>query len=606
MSFLGLLVFYYDEPNFDLRYKLRSPQPVDPNIVLVNITRDAWDEIVFPYTNQDGGFFTPNQINSDSYFWSTKIWRAFLKNILRDKPKVIFVDLFFDKSTAMTWREERFFIIPEIIWRADSDSRLGFKRPRFTWAAIKSNRRSRSRYFVNIAGDNTLIDSDNVSRRFITGGINKSSIVNAPYKILDTAYPGFIEKNGLGSPSLNYINFRGGTGSYEEISFPEVLTRSFPKEYFKNKIVLIGSDAPSYHFINTPVGRINRTEYFATVIDSLLNNRWIKRLPSWNYFVYLIAISILCFFIISRYPQTISITFLILVSIILTSISIILFDLFNIWIPIISVIATILLSYVILLNQLLSESEYQTWRSQKKEESLLEMNELKNNFVSLFSHDLKTPIAKVQAIAGRLMRHPEMANEVKDEVSKIQKETKELDRYIQSILQVTRIEAGEFNLYTVPADINDLIKNCISTMEPLAKEKGISVEFIEEPLFSIEMDSKLIREVFLNIIDNSIKYCPEGSKISIKTEETENSLIVKFSDNGPGIPKEEQEAVFEKFYRSDKEKKVKKGTGLGLYLVRYFIEIHDGSVKVESTKDSGTTFVITLPLEQNSGKDLDL
>ena len=257
------------------------------------------------------------------------------------------------------------------------------------------------------------------------------------------------------------------------------------------------------------------------------------------------------------------------------------------------------LSYIILMNHLLSESEYSVWKAQKKEESSREMNELKNNFVSLFSHDLKTPLAKIHAISDRILQStPKDPKSVQEEMQKIQSETKELNRYIQSILQVTRIEAGEFNLNVHPHDINELIEDCIKTMSPLAAAKNMYLDFEQEPIFAIDMDASLIKEVFLNIIDNSIKYCPEGSKIKIKTSDSDENVLIDFSDNGPGVEEQEQFAIFEKFYRSKNNPSHKKGTGLGLYLVRYFIEIHDGSVEMQSAAGQGTSFKISLPFEQ--------
>ena len=403
-----------------------------------------------------------------------------------------------------------------------------------------------------------------------------------------------------------FINYRGGTNTYPTIEITNVLNRSYPPNFFKNKIVLIGSNSMEKHFVKTPLGFLSRTEYTANVIDNILTNSWIKFLDREFYYFYLFLIALICFFILYLFTQSLAIYFLTLIGVSLVSLSILAFDVYHLWLPILSPLSILALSYVILLNFLLSRSEYQTWKSRKKEESILEMNELKNNFVSLFSHDLKTPLAKIHAISDMAMKISNQDKKgIHENFLKIKKEAKELDRYIQSILQITRIEAGNFNLNITPYDINELINECIELLQPLAGIKSIQIHFDEEPLFPVEIDVKLIKEVILNLLDNAIKYCPEGSIIKIETSDEEEQFYIKIEDNGPGIAEKEQETVFEKFYQSNQSNQSKnaqtnkKGTSLGLYLVRYFVEIHHGRVGLQSKPHQGTTFTVTLPYTQN-------
>ncbi len=597
---LGLLIFNYDENNFDYRFKLRSDQPTDNSIVLVNISKEEWD-----YT-QNPAFIRRLRREapiSDSYFWDSRHWRPFLRNILKDNPKSVLVDLFFDKSVRAGFLGDNIFINPKTIWRGETGPRRSLLIPKFGESRYRDSKTFRSNYLYNVGTGAVFHDNDSVARKYERIRPRYSRALDVPQKVIEFSNPNLIESIPL--RKRFFINFRGTSGSFQKVSFREVLTKSVGTDFFKDKIVIIGSDSRAEHFINTPVGQLTRSEYYANVIDSYKNKRWINFFHPLTYVFYLLLVAGICFLIISSYPQAISISFLVLLSVLLTSASIILFDIFNIWLPIVSTLATILLSYIILLNQLLSQSEYLTWKSKKKEESLIEMNELKNNFVSLFSHDLKTPLAKIQSIATRVAGDIHATDQIKEDLHKIQKETKELDRYIQSILQVTRIEAGEFNLHTVPIDINELIEDAIELMKPLAQEKNISISFESEPLFSIELDAKLIKEVFINILENSIKYSPDGSNIKIQSQDSESGVLLSFADNGPGIPKEEQEAIFEKFYRSKRDLKVKKGTGLGLYLVRYFIEIHHGSVSLDKQHTPGTKFKIKLPFEQKHNEVLN-
>lgn len=591
---LGLFVFKYDEQKgFDLRFRLRSPQPTYSNIVILNLSKPDWDLATNPTYSS---MLRSARPLSDSYFWSTPLWRKLLNRILSESPAAVSVDLFFDRSVPMTRAQESVFKLPRVVWRAEIDEKLRIRAPRFAINIIESARSSQ-RSLANAGLGYVYKGYDNIARRYFQA-INLRRLQDLPSKIASIYEPG--STNYLPKDLKPFINYRGPSRTYRTLDLKDVLTPDrLPPGFFKDKVIIIGADSMESHFIKTPVGFLKRTEYQANVIDNLLNDLWIKSFSNYIYVIYLLNITLVCFLILHTFRQGLAIASLILLTTILTSTSIILFDIYNIWVPILSPITVIIISYIILMNHLLSESEYSEWKAVKKEESSREMNELKNNFVSLFSHDLKTPLAKIHAISDKITQNKNSSEDfVHGEVAKIQKETRELDRYIQSILQVTRIEAGEFNLNVIPQDINELIRSCIDSLQPLADEKNIEISFKEEPLFSIEMDANLVKEVFINIIDNSIKYCPPDSKIEIVSSDHENNVIIKFSDNGPGVPQKEQDAVFEKFYRAEGNSMNKKGTGLGLYLVRYFIEIHDGTVGLVSTPGEGTSFTITLPYEQ--------
>lgn len=589
---IGLLILRYDESQgFDLRFKLRDSQPVSKDIVIINISKKNWDKIVNP------GF--PSLLKSarplsDSYFWSTPVWNKLLSTVLDENPAVIMVDLFFDRSVPMPRTIESAFKLEKVIWRAEPDERFGYKRPRFAINSIPQRQMS-ERSLTNVALGSIFKDYDSVARKY-----KETSTIGFLNDIPKKAVVEFLEKQQSFNVKNSFINYRGGLGTYPTIELINVLNRSYPLNFFKDKIVLIGSNSMEKHFIKTPLAYLTRTEYNANVIDNILNNLWIKFLDRNFYIFYLLFVTLICFFILYLFTQSLAIYFLILTAVSLVSVSILAFDIYNLWLPILSPLSILALSYVILLNYLLSRSEYQAWKSRKKEESTLEMNELKNNFVSLFSHDLKTPLAKIHAVADMAMKvNVNNSQENQENFQKIKKEAIELDRYIQSILQVTRIEAGEFNLNIVPHDINELISETIELITPLANIKSILIDFNEEPLFPVEIDVKLIKEVLLNLIDNAVKYCPEESLIHIETSDLGEFFSIVISDNGPGIAESEQETIFEKFYQPKNIETNKKGTGLGLYLVRYFVEIHHGKVSLESKDGEGATFTITLPYTQN-------
>ncbi|MGZ5279582.1 MAG: sensor histidine kinase, partial [Pseudobdellovibrionaceae bacterium] len=224
---------------------------------------------------------------------------------------------------------------------------------------------------------------------------------------------------------------------------------------------------------------------------------------------------------------------------------------------------------------------------------------LKNNFVSLISHDLKTPIAKIQAIVDRLLNDTgTMA--FNGDLKSLRLSSDELNRYIQSILKVLRVESRDFQLNKEVGDINETIQEAIDQLTPLANEKQIRIQATLEPMFSIEADFTLMREVLINLLENAIKYTPVNGSIQISSHEVGSKIWIEVQDTGEGIPANEVANVWGKFVRGKDQDLKTKGTGLGLYLVKYFIELHGGEVFLESAIGKGTKVSFSLPLEDLS------
>jgi signal transduction histidine kinase len=142
-----------------------------------------------------------------------------------------------------------------------------------------------------------------------------------------------------------------------------------------------------------------------------------------------------------------------------------------------------------------------------------------------------------------------------------------------------------------------VVEKVIAQLQPLSSDKRQEIHADLEPMFSLEMDAVLIQEVILNLIENAVKYTPNDGHIEIKTQEVEDKVIFTVKDSGPGIPPADRKHLFEKFFRGQAQKSQIKGTGLGLYLVKYFIELHGGEVFLESEVGKGTRVGFTLPLE---------
>jgi two-component system phosphate regulon sensor histidine kinase PhoR len=137
-------------------------------------------------------------------------------------------------------------------------------------------------------------------------------------------------------------------------------------------------------------------------------------------------------------------------------------------------------------------------------------------------------------------------------------------------------------------------------LRPLAQNKSQTLNTNLEPMFSVELDSVLIQEVILNLVENAIKYTPEGGEITVSSKEIDDKVIFSVRDNGPGVSSEDKKKIFSKFYRVNANEAKQKGSGIGLYLVKYFIELHGGRVFVESELGCGAKIGFTLPVMDES------
>jgi len=449
------------------------------------------------------------------------------------------------------------------------------------------------RAIVNVSGEESLhLWAANRYREFSgEKKIDAQEILGITYN--GEADANFVLIKYLGSPI--YSEFK-----YKTIPFHRVLVGNFSPEFFKNKIVLVGPNYISQpgNFYLTP---FNLEEYkapklviHASIIDSFLNNKTIKPIPrNFSYVVAIILAIVLSILITRLKPKDgLIITVLILIAIFL--ISHLLFSFLGLWLYTAHLIVTIFVVYYIWIP-FRAIGEYQRRFAIQEEAKLLKkVEKLKQNFLSLMSHDLKTPVAKIAGVADNIFQQAK-ENEIKDKSRIIIDSTKELNKFISSILDLTKIESSNFGLTKSSKDINQLIETALHELNFSANAKRIKISKDLAPLYPIEIDVNLITRVISNLVENAIKYCPEDSQVSVKSWDDDKWVYVEIKDNGPGIPKEEIENIFEKFYRikNDANHSIK-GTGLGLYLVKYFVELHGGSIVVESESGQGTKFTVKL------------
>lgn len=235
-----------------------------------------------------------------------------------------------------------------------------------------------------------------------------------------------------------------------------------------------------------------------------------------------------------------------------------------------------------------------------------EVSQMKSDFVSQASHELRTPIASINAYVEMLLDAEAQDEPTRQEFYTIIKsEAERLSRMIDNMLNISRIEAGIISVDRSETDFAKVIREVIETMQPQAMAKNIMlIEKIGPLIYTAEADRDMMHQVILNLVSNGIKYTPEGGRVtvSVETDDNSRSILVSVQDTGLGIPPDAIDKIFGKFFRIESYKRMAKGTGLGLNLVKHIIEtVHHGQVGVSSQVGMGSRFWFTVPYEFQAG-----
>lgn len=600
---LACLLLKFDEAGvYDYRFKLRGPQKINDSVVLVTVKPRDFVKILDLKTSSLINVNESNEI-SDSFFWDQTLWFNLIEQILKQKPASVGVTLFFGENIGST--------------RLNSNEILTFKDPKVFWATNSRDFEKLSLPFAtrpdrsNIGHIDQLKDDDGIVRRLFN---NSQTIPNLAEKIAHASLLKNVRSPVANAPrnssdlQLPTVNFKN-TQDFNNYTLNDIFNKKISADAFTNKIVLIGIEKTLNSQIMTPLGEYSRHEFWGTVIDNILDNSFIKRLPIWIYMLSLLLLMFICVFIITNYTQTITFFAFAWIITIWGAFSIWVFDTFHIWVPVVSPIAMLILIWVMYVGYQALRIEQAHNRLQQEQRYLSDLEQLKSNFVSLISHDLKTPLAKIQAVVDRLSLSHAVAKETPpaaaavaatetmQDYTNLKEYTGELNRYIQSILKVLRVESREFKILKETADLNTVIENAVDRLLPLANSKSITIHLNLEPMFLIEFDVTLMTEVIQNLIENAIKYTSADGQIHITSTETETDVLVTIRDTGEGISPEDQQLIWKKFVRGKNQELKTKGSGLGLYLVKYFIELHGGKISLKSEIGKGTTFYISLPID---------
>lgn len=227
-----------------------------------------------------------------------------------------------------------------------------------------------------------------------------------------------------------------------------------------------------------------------------------------------------------------------------------------------------------------------------------EAEEAKTTFISVISHELKTPVALIKGYASTLNR-PDIdwkKEVVLDSLTVIEEEADRLTGLIDNLLDATRLQFGTLVLRMTALDIRKMAEQVAEKFRVQIIKHTIAVSFPDDFPF-VGGDQQRLEQVFKNLIGNAIKYSPAGGEIRISGQALANAVQISIGDQGIGIPPEQQEFIFDRFYRVDNVlSRETEGAGLGLYIVKSIIDAHGGHVWVESESGKGTTFFFTLPL----------
>lgn len=239
-----------------------------------------------------------------------------------------------------------------------------------------------------------------------------------------------------------------------------------------------------------------------------------------------------------------------------------------------------------------------TFASKVREQIIQRQTEkLHSALLNSISHDLKTPLVSITgALTVLLDRKSSLdAQHIRELLEMARGESDRLNRIVNNLLDMTKMESEVLRISKKPCDLRDLIGACLEQLKDKIGARDIKIDILKD-FPEIAVDFPFILKAFFNVIDNALKYSPDGSPVEIRATFVQRKVQVKIQDYGMGIPREDLKRIFEKFYRVERSQNVL-GTGLGLCISKGIIEAHGGEISVESAPGKGSTFTVELPLE---------
>ena len=235
-------------------------------------------------------------------------------------------------------------------------------------------------------------------------------------------------------------------------------------------------------------------------------------------------------------------------------------------------------------------------------EKIENFDQSRSQFVQNASHELKTPLATMKLLLENLIYQPDMPSELRAEF--MQDMNHEIDRLsgiITDLLTLTKMDSEETAIKHEKFDFTELCIGAVHALQPAAEKNRLTLTMDVAKDVTLQGDESKLGQVIYNLIDNAIKYTPEGGSVHVTMKADGRNAVFAVKDTGVGIPEEDAKHIFDRFYRVDKARSRETGgTGLGLSIVRQMVQLHRGEIKVDSTPGKGSTFTVTLPLRKGA------
>jgi signal transduction histidine kinase len=225
------------------------------------------------------------------------------------------------------------------------------------------------------------------------------------------------------------------------------------------------------------------------------------------------------------------------------------------------------------------------------------LEKAKTDFVSDLSHELRTPLTTIQSAVGLLERARDRLDPLEHRALELaDQELQRIRGMVEELMTLAQMDSWKYQLEVGPANMSTVVQTAIDSVETKAQRFGIKIYFGDAGEHRCICDVQKLYQVFINLLDNAIKYSDPGARVDVEIEEDDSALTVRIRDTGVGIPKEDLNQLFERFYRVDKDRsRATGGSGLGLAISRQIVEMHGGSISVESEVDVGSVFEVRLP-----------
>ena len=232
-----------------------------------------------------------------------------------------------------------------------------------------------------------------------------------------------------------------------------------------------------------------------------------------------------------------------------------------------------------------------------------ELNELKTRFISMASHEFRTPLATILSSLSLVAKYVELNDTAGQQkhIARIKSSITHLTEILNDTLSISKLEEGKVTLAYSYFDIEEFVGHSLQELQAITK-KSQQLIYTHTGMKEVYLDCKVLKQIIFNIVSNAIKFSPEKANVEINSQAYPNEIIITVTDYGIGIPEEDQEHLFERFFRANNATNIQ-GTGLGLNIVAKFVELLDGSITFESQYGKGTTFFIKLPNKTEHAKE---